>query len=232
MKTHYFTLCLAIWLFSSFKPSEACNYAGSNLGFVKTKTEKALAVNDINKARYLTYKAISALQKSKDQFDDCGCEYATSSIEESLTNLLLATKASSLNGSKILLKEALKNTVSALETIKDHDSHNASYSSKELAVVNVIPKKELAARKRPEEKLLHKKIDASLVNYKIALDKVVDSVNCKEARAYAEKVFNLCEQQLLKPDLSEGKKYYNLKTKEITASALARIGECRSVNSK
>lgn len=232
MKTHYFTLCLAVCLFSSFKPSEACNYVGSNLGFIKTKTEKAIAVNDINKARYLTYKAISALQNSKEQFDDCGCEYATTSIEESLTNLKLATKATSLNGTKILLKEALKNTLNALETIANHDSHNASYDSKELAMVNVIPKKEVAARKRPEEKVLHQKIDASLVNYKIALDKVVDSVNCKEARAYAEKVYNLCEQQLLRPNLSEGKKYYNLKTKEITAEALARIGTCRPLNSK
>ena len=236
MKTLYFTLCIVVvCLFSSFKPpSEACNYAGSNLGYVKTQTEKAVVVNDINKSRFFTYKAIKALHKSIEQFNDCGCERADVDIEESLKNLKLAAKATSLNGTKILLREALKNTVSALEAINDHKLHSSSYSSTELAMVKVVGNKEKLKpmAKRPSEKLLHKKIDASLSNYRKSLNIIVDSVNCKDARAYAEKVYKQCEQQLLKPNLSEGKKYYNLKTKEITAEAIERLQGCGVAYSK
>ena len=62
--------------------------------------------------------------------------------------------------------------------------------------------------------------------YRESLDKIVNSVDCKEARAFAEKIYTHCEQQLLKPNLTEGKKYYNLKTKDITLEALNKLKQC------
>ncbi len=235
MKTPYFTLCtVVVFLFSSFKPSEACNYAGSNLGYVKTQIEKAVAVSDINKSRFFTYKAIKSLHRSTEQFKACGCERADVEIEESVNNLKSAVKATSLNVTNTLLREALKNTINALEAINDHELHNSPYSSTELAMVKIVgdKKKLKPMAKRPKEKLLHKKIDASLSPYRKSLGKIVDSVNCKDARAYAEKVYKHCEQQLLRPNLSEGKKYYNLKTKEITAEAIERLRGCGLAHSK
>jgi hypothetical protein len=53
-------------------------------------------------------------------------------------------------------------------------------------------------------------------------------VDCKEAKAFTQNVYRICEQQLMKPNLSEGKKYYNLKTKEIAANALKKLGNCKN----
>ena len=70
---------------------------------------------------------------------------------------------------------------------------------------------------------LERKIDSSLISYKKSLEKVVQTVDCQEALAYATRIFEHCELELLKPNLTEGKKYYNLRTKEITAQALEEL---------
>ncbi|MFK5973952.1 MAG: hypothetical protein QM485_11840 [Flavobacteriaceae bacterium] len=227
MKKIHFTLFLvAFCLFSSFKPSAACEYAGSNINFVRSQTEKAIIINDINKARYFAYKALNAIEKSKKQLNECGCDYAAKNIEEGLDNLKKAIKATTLNSTRILLKRALENTLGSLEALEKHDLHNSNFASDVLVLNTVEANTTKTALKRFDMRFLHQKIDESLLNYQESLNTIINTVNCKEAKAYADKVFNHCETQLLKPNLSEGKKYYNLKTKQITAKALASLGEC------
>lgn len=227
MKKIYFTLLLiAFCLFSSFKPSVACEYAGSNIGFVRSQTERAITINDINKARFFAYKALNAIEKSKKQLNKCGCDYAAKNIEEGLDNLKKAIKATTLSGTRILLNRALENTLGSLEALEKHELHNSKFASDVLVMNTVQANNPKIAMKRFDMKSLHQKIDESLLNYQESLNTIVNTVNCKEARAYAKKVFNHCEAQLLKPNLSEGKKYYNLRTKEITAEAILRLGDC------
>ena len=79
--------------------------------------------------------------------------------------------------------------------------------------------------------MLEARVDSSLVNFRISLDKVITTLPCEEAEAYVKGVFERCELELLKPGLTEGKRYYNLKTKEIAASAMNRIKDrCSSEN--
>lgn len=216
-------------LFSSFKTTEACAYAESNMGFVMSQTQKALEQNDINKARLFAYRAINALEKSKAQFKDCGCDYATTIIEENNENLKMSTKAHSLRSAKILLKKSLENTLGSIEALEEHDSHNSSkYATNMLAMNTKTVKKEELTLKAPVEKSLYTIVDQSLIKYERSLNKIVNTVNCIEARAFAHKVYSHCEQQLLMPNLTEGKKYYNLRTKEITAKALKAIGDCET----
>lgn len=227
MKRIYLTLfLLAFFLFSSFKPNEACRYVGSNLGFVLAQTEKAIAINDINKARFFAYKALNAIEKSRGQLDECGCDYALKSMEEGLDNLKKATRATTLNGTRILLNRALDNTMGSLEALEKHELHNSKFASDVLVMNTVEANNAKNSIKRLDTKSLHKKIDDSLLKYEQSLNKIVHTVNCKEALAFAHKVFTHCEAQLLKPDLSEGKKYYNLRTKEITAKAIERLKPC------
>lgn len=229
MKTHYFLLCfVAFFLFSSFAPSEACSYAGSNMSYVQTQTEKALADNDLNKARFFTYKAIKTIQTSVTKFDDCGCTDAEVSISESLTNLKAAVRAKSLNGSRILLNEALQHTIDALDALSQHELHDNAFVSKEFELNTSINLTE----NNSEENNLHNRIDSSLLKYKESLAIVVDSLSCSDAKSFADRIFQQCEQQLLMNNLSEAKKYYNLRTKEITAEALLRLGDCGSENAK
>ena len=165
MKTLYVMLFgIAIVLLSSFTTSEACNYAGSNLNYVKARTEEALATFDINKSRFYTYKAIKVIQTSTNRFSDCGCDDAKINIEESLINLKAATKATSLRGTKILLQEALDQIADALDNLERHEMHDAEFSVKKFKINTEI--ENTITLKENKETELHKQIDASLENYR------------------------------------------------------------------
>ncbi|MFK7813018.1 MAG: hypothetical protein AB8B59_11020 [Maribacter sp.] len=227
MKTlHVLLYGIAIILLSSFAPSDACSYAGSNMKYIKARTEEALTADDINKARFYTYKAIKVIQTSTSRFDDCGCEDAEVNIQESLINLKAATKSTSLNGTRILLKDAFQQITDALDALEQHKMHDSTFSSKDFAMnTEVAVEKDLTSFETKENSL-YQQIDISLIKYSDSINKVVDSVGCLEARAFANTIFVNCEQQLLKSNLSDGKKYYNLRTKEITEKALSRLGDC------
>ncbi len=209
-----------------FGSSTACDYAGSNLGFVKSQTEMAIAAEDLNKSRYHAYKALNAIEKSRLQLEECGCEYAYKSILESLDNLKKATRVSSLMGTRILLNRSLDNTLGSLDALEQHELHESPYASDVLAMNTKSSEENKLRSIQPQGPALEKKIDAFLEDYRQSLDHMIKSVDCKEAYAYARKVYEHCEQQLLSGKLTEAKKYYNLKTQEITAEALEELGTC------
>lgn len=215
----------ALFLLLAFKPSKACEYSGSNINYIRTQIEKAISQNDLNLVRYYTYKALDGIDKSKKQLDDCGCQHAAIGVEESAHLLKRAAKESTLNGSLVLLGKSLENTKGSIEALDRHDEHLAKPKKDMLAMnmdnpVGMIPEVQL------ENRFLQEKIDLSLETYRESLQKVVLTVDCKEARAFAERIHNLCEKELLKPNLTEGKKYYNLRTQQITAQALEELGNC------
>jgi len=229
MKTRYFVFySLLFVIFSSFEVSEECEYAGSNMGYVKTQTKKAIVAKNVSKSHFMAYKAINALEKSKKQVEDCGCSDAFDFMEDALENLKMATRASSLDATRILLNRSLENTLASLQAIEDHDEHGGSYGTDVLAL-NTIDAEE--ANKPVEiisDDALKQKIDVSLEGYEKSLQTVIETVDCKEALAFARRVYSHCEEELLRENLSEGKKYYNLRTKEITAKALKELDNCQS----
>lgn len=228
MRQLYAFIAVSIWFTaSSFTDKRACDYAGSNLDFVKSQTQLAMKAESPNMSRYFAYKALNAIEKSKTQFEACGCDYAIKSIDEGLNNLKQATKVSSINGTRILLKRALENTMGSIEALENHDElHVSSYASDVLESNTVDAMEEKLRRKMPGDKELHRRIDAALVNFENSLNEVVLSVDCKEAYDFATRIYNHCEQELFKKDLTPAKKYYNFKTKEITANALERLKGC------
>jgi len=223
MKNFYPFLVLLVFIFSSFKIEKACEYAGSNINFVKEQTEKAIAVENINKARYFAYKALNAIEKSKEQLNDCGCDYAEKSISEGLKNIKLAIKSSTLGNTKDLLSIALENIYSGIELLEDHENHRSQYSDDVLAMNTIVKKKEKKTTHILSTKEIENKVDISLEKYRTSLSKIVNTVDCVQAKAYAQNVYTTCEQELLRTDLTEGKRYYNLRTKEITAEALEQL---------
>lgn len=224
----YLLLCIfCICALSSFTGNNACDYAGSNIGYIKTQTQKAIAAEDLNSARYFAYKALNAIEKSRKQFEACNCDYANKNIFESLENLKRATRVSSLDGTRMLLKKALDNALGSLDALEKHDElHGSQYASDVLAMNTKASDQAVLRMKQPEGPALRRQIDQSLTNYQMSLDEVVRTVPCKDAYAFAHRIFRHCEAQLLKPDLTEAKKYYNLRTKQITADALEQLKNC------
>ncbi|MFH6602025.1 hypothetical protein ACEZ3G_00940 [Maribacter algicola] len=225
-KLYSWASLLALCLFSSFAPYSACEYASSNLGFAKAQTEKAIAENNLNKVRFFTYKALNAIEKTKNDLDKCGCVDADTLISYGKEDLKKAVRTSSLSKAKEHLQIALKNTFGSIEALENHGLHKNKYPDNVLAM-NTADSPNLAVpSKISEEELLHHKIDVSLMYYEISLNEIVTTVNCEDARAYATRVIGICETELLKPNLSDGKKYYNLRTKEITVAALQKLKRC------
>ncbi|CAM4411353.1 hypothetical protein ZORO111903_19520 [Zobellia roscoffensis] len=228
MKLFYFILFTFIFSYSSsFGAVQDCDYANSNIGYVKNQTKKALSMKDLQMARFYTFKALNALEKSKAQIEDCGCEYALDSAMENIEYLKNATKATSIAGARILLNKALQFSVESLQAIANHDEHGSIYGSNNLVMNVASPEPEHIMAFLDNTKI-QEKIDNSLLKYKNSLDKVINTVDCIEAKAFAQNIYENCEQELLKPHLSESKKYYNLKTKEITAKALERLKNCKN----
>lgn len=226
MKYSYFILIAIVCSLSSFKPIKPCEYAGSNIGFVKTETQKAINEEDINISKYHTYKAIRAIENSKEQLNNCGCDYAANSMNDSFNDLVLATKTNTLRSNRVLLKRSLEKTVSSLEAIEKHELHDSNYASDVLAVNTLEVTNSKKSKASPKGVYLERKIDSALLKYEVSLSNIVKNVDCKEALNYAKKIYEHCEQELLKPNLSEGKKYYNLRTKEITAQAIEELNNC------
>lgn len=211
----------------SFNKNKACAYADSNIGYVKAQTEKALESMDLNAARYYTYKALNAIEKSRKQLESCGCEYATKSIYDGLENLKDATRTTSLSGTKILLAKALENTLSSLESLEKHELHNSKYGSDVLEINIKNAESQKAKVVFPEGKELQVKIDQSLTKFQNSLQNVVTSVPCEEAHDFADRIYKNCENELLKPNLTEGKRFYNFRVKQIVAKALEELGNCK-----
>jgi hypothetical protein len=191
----------------------------------------AIKAENINKSRYYAYKALSAIDKSKKQFENCDCEYATKSIDETSANLKNATRATTLASTRILLGKAIQNAIGSLDALGEHELHKSKYASDVLAMNTKETEQEKITMRLPEQSILHDKIDKSLLSYEKSLTKVVNSLECDEAYDYAINVFQNCEKQLLRTDITEAKMYYNLKTKSITEKALKKLEACKN-NSK
>ncbi len=227
MKTLFHLLCgLVVLVFASFTTSKPCDYAGSNMGYILTQTKKAISAEDHKMTKFFTYRALNALEKSKPSLAECGCEQGTQLIIEGLDNLKNATKASTLASSRILLNKALTNIEDGTESLEQHDTHNSQFNS-DLLTLNTS---ESIANNKVLKKLnnteLQKKIDQSLKRFKASLNEVVQSVDCEMAYNYAKSVQNLSDKELALPSLSEGKRYYHLKTREIVTQALKDLGDC------
>ncbi|GGW27173.1 hypothetical protein GCM10007383_10640 [Arenibacter certesii] len=213
--------------FSSFTSDKQCIYARSNIQHIQIQTEKAIAAEDLNMAKFFAYRALTALEKSKSNLNECGCKQAISLITAGADHLKNATKTTTINSSLILLDKALVYIIEAADAVEQHDTHSSNYNNEVLAL-NTTESIEIERNLgKIDSEELKKRIDLSLVQFKESLDQIVRSVDCKEAYNYAMNVYELCDKQLLKPNLSDGKKYYHLKTKEITAQALLEIGDCK-----
>ena len=209
-------------------PEEACVNAESMIRYVEEQTEQALEEKQLDQIRYHTYKALNAIERTRIQLQTCGCDYARKNLLESLEKLKLASRVTTLEGTRIPLIRAMDYIKAGKEALKQHeDMHERPFGQQLMVTESGMPSQTQAKRLIEEEKALEAKIEEALVNYRQSLDEVVEGVPCDEALVFVQRVYAHCEKQLQNEDLTPARKYYNLRTKEITENALARLGECR-----
>ncbi|MBU2996876.1 hypothetical protein KO500_10540 [Cellulophaga baltica] len=231
MKNKILLLCLSLLFFlTSFSSEKACEYVGSNIEYITSQTQKALLETDLNKTKYQTYKAINAIEKTKKQLNDCGCSEASKSLFKGLENLVKATRTSTISAAHVLLNRVLENTSTSLESLNKHHLHQSKYQNDVLTLNTTEPAEKTPSlySKMPSEREMHQKIDISLKKFKNSLDEVIKVLDCSNAKGYMVKLENECQDQLLRQDLTDSKRYYNLRTKEIVTDALKKLPECNN----
>ncbi|WP_435314843.1 hypothetical protein [Cellulophaga fucicola] len=207
-KTKILYLLATALLLCSFIVNTTCDLVKSNLDVVLKQTNKAVIAKDINTIKYHTYKAIKIVQKLEKQLEDCNCDDATQDVNQGLNLLKEVTKANSFETAKTLIKEAedcINSSIVAISNFSRKNKNTSEYSNNELYAA----------------------VDSILIPFEKSMKKmVVDTENCKEAYKLAKEIYQKNELKLMDTSLSESKKYYHLRSKEIAKQTIAKLEDC------
>ncbi|MCK0160312.1 hypothetical protein [Allomuricauda sp. F6463D] len=220
---------IGLWLMASFNtPANACQYASSNLEYIKNKIQKAVHTYDLNMAKYHAYKALNGIEKTRDNFKDCGCEGAVESLETTLSHLKSATKATSLTKSKIGLHKALENTIIGLNVLKEFEQETFSEYGSNVLVMNTTDVLDFQdGMILTHGATVKKQVHQCLLGFESSLDKVVSDVDCKDAQRFISNIHEESRLLLMNPQLSQHKKEYHQRVKVLAKEALNRLGDCK-----
>ena len=216
-----------LFLTASFKATNACEYANSNMEYIKDQTETAISASELQIAKYYAYKAISGIEKTRSNFDACGCQEAITSLDNALSNLKEATKADTHTTSKQALHKALKNTEKGIKELQNFGLSVNDVYGDDMLVFNT--KEVLNAQGGillPKGKLLEQQIHNGLKDFEISIDNVIKQLDCDEARRFIKKTYDNASIKLLDTDLTKPKKIYHQRVKTITKNALSKIKDC------
>lgn len=219
---------LGLWLMASFTtPANACQYASTNLEYIKSKIQEAVVADNLNMAKYHAYKALNGIEKTKGNFLDCGCEGAIESLEITLSHLKTATKTSVLPKSKAALHQALESTIIGINVLQEFGQQTSSDYGSNVLVLNT---KEVLGFQNgmmlTHGSTVKKQVHSCLLRFESSLDKVVSDVNCEEAHRFITNIYEESRLTLLNTNLSQHKKEYHQRVKTLAKDALEKLGDC------
>ena len=220
---------ILLWLMSSFTVRNACEYASSNLEYIKSKIQSAIVTNDLKMSKYHAYKALNGIEKTRTNFEDCGCEGTIESLESATTELKQATKAETLEDAKRSLHLALESTLIGMKVLRIFEQEVASTYGNDILVLNT--KDALNDQDGiflTPTHTIKEQVHSCLLGFESSLDKVVNEVNCDEAQRFINNIYEEARLVLLNTELSEHKKQYHQRVKTLAQEALDRLGECNA----
>ncbi len=218
---------ISLLILSSFISRDACEYANSNLDYIKSKTEAAIVAKDFEQSKYLAYKALNSIEKTRSNFIDCGCDGTIESLEAALWYLKEATKAPSFTASKKSMHTALENIKIGAKILKIFEEESTSAYGNDILFLNTKDAlDEQGGVVLNQDNPVKKQVHNCLLSFESSLDKVVSDVECKEAYQFIVNIHEEASITLLNTDLSEHKKQYHHRVKTITQDALGRLGDC------
>jgi len=217
------------WLMTSWSTRNACEYASSNLQYIKSEIEDAVVSTTLDMAKYHAYKALNGIEKTRGNFLDCGCDGTIESLEGTLVELRLATKASSLKASKLALHKALENTMIGIKVLKVFEEEISSNYSNDILVMNT---KEVLDHQNPlflnhGSSSVKEQVHNCLLGFETSLDKVVADVDCEDAHRFISNIYEESRLILLDTKLSPHKKEYHQRVMTLSEEALEKLGSCK-----
>ncbi|GMN09515.1 hypothetical protein MTsPCn9_00290 [Croceitalea sp. MTPC9] len=219
---------IGLILMASFTTYNACEFANTNNVYIKNQTELAFDAGDFKMVKYYAYKALTGIERAKDNFKDCGCDMATKSIDRTKENLKSATKAPTMEDAKTFVKIALKNTHLSIAALEDYEpTMNSAYgegfltmntNSKALITDDIV---------NFEGNTLSEKIESGIAKFKSSLDRMIEINDCATALNYVQVTHELSVRKSADQTISPGKRYYHKRIKEVTANALKDLENCK-----
>ena len=217
---------LGLLLMASFTTYNACEFANSNTVYIKEQTLLAYKANEIKMVKYHAYRALTSIERSKNNFKDCGCDTASKSIDRTKINLKNATKTSSIYDAKAFVDIALKNTDIGLYALENFGQDVPIDSDKLLALYTTPSNLIDDDIVNLEGNTLSEKIENSTAKFKISLDEMIKINDCAVSLDYLMKTHKLSLNKSLDKTISPGKRHYHKRIKEITSDAIEKMGDC------
>jgi len=219
---------LSLLTMASFTTYNACEFANTNTLYIKDQTQLAYNANDFKMVKYHAYKALTGIERSKNNFKDCGCNAALEGINRTKENLKSATKSSALFDAKSFVEIALKNTtisIIALEGFKQKKNtvYNEGFLTMDALNLNLINDNIIEL----EGLTLSEKIENGVNKFKTSLAKMIAVNDCSIALNYVQTTHKLSVLKSNDENVSPGKRYYHKRIKEITAQALEDLKSCK-----
>ncbi|MGX1929556.1 hypothetical protein [Flagellimonas sp. 2504JD4-2] len=217
---------LSLLLMASFTTRNACEYASSNIEYIKGHVQKAIIADEFEMSRYYAFKALNGIEKTRLNFLDCGCSGAIESLEKAVMYLKSATVTKSFDDSKEWLHLALENTVIGIKVLRVFEQETSSLYGNDLLVLNTRDASKNEVGTPLPMGNLKKLVHNCLLGFESSLGKVVTDVECQEANRFISKIHEDAQTTLLKTELTVAKKEYHQRVKTIAQEALNRLGEC------
>lgn len=226
--TYTFFVLLLFFHWSSIAgTTPSCEYANTNIDFVKTQTQTALAANDLQLVKLFTNNALEVIDQTKTDFIDCGCTEANTYINSIEKNLKQVAGTTELETSRIFLRAALQNARFSIQLLRKHEEQNSSYYGDDVLVMNTkAVLKQQGGVVVPIGKARLEMIDKSIAEFRQSIADVVAHVECKDAFVFVTKLHKNAKKDLEDVSLSENEIFYHQKVRDITYEALLKLNGC------
>ena len=218
---------LGLLLLLSFTKINACQMANNDVVSIKGHTQKALETQSLEMARYHGFKALSSLEKTKVNLNDCGCEPALQTAKDAEFNLKKAVRSKSLEDAKGYLKLALQNTLITMDALRNFEQGYQSTYGDDILVMNT---KEVLNEQGgillSPGKELQQKMDQSLMEFETSLGAVVQHVDCEDAFHFINKIIRKSNDHIAHKTLTNAQYQYHTRVKTIALDALKKLEGC------
>ena len=176
---------------ASFTTYDACEFANNNSIYIKDETRLAYEADDIELVKYHAYKALTGIERSKNNFKNCGCDAAVESINRTKINLKNATKTSSIYDAKEFIDIALKNTALSISELEKYNNASDTDYGVDFLTLNIKDTVINDDIVKLKGKTLSDKIDNGVAKFKESLDRMISVNDCAAALAYIQKTNEL-----------------------------------------
>ena len=218
---------LGLLLLLSFTNINACQMANADVISIKEHTQTALETQSLEMAKYHSFKALSGLEKTKTNLNDCGCEPALETAKDTEFNLKKAVRSKSLEDSKSYLKLALQNTLVTIDALRNFEQgYDSSYGDDILVLNTKEVLNEQGGILLSPAKQMQQKMNESLTEFETSLAAVVQHVDCEDAFNFINKVIGKSNRNLEKATLTSAQRQYHTRVKSIALDALKSLDGC------